>query len=224
MLGDLTINLGWKGFEVTNEAMPSPPAAAPRAISSRTTGSSRMPVSPIDLNDRAEVFGGFTQATRAFVSSTTSGPFSTTQAGFDAIQHDAQARTIGHLRTRRCAYNDRHVQRRARRLSTSTSATACSVSPLAQASSATLPCCRMSARCGRRVSKRQAMSARPAASPCSPRTATTMRPIATMCSTSRASGLPRPRARPWSTRPSICCAANWLMTGTASSAGSAATI
>ena len=31
------------------------------------------------------MFGGFTQVTRAFVSSATSGPFSTTQAGFDAL-------------------------------------------------------------------------------------------------------------------------------------------
>lgn len=38
------------------------------------------------LSSNAELFGGFTQVTRAFTSSTTSGPFSTTQAGFDAIK------------------------------------------------------------------------------------------------------------------------------------------
>jgi iron complex outermembrane receptor protein len=38
------------------------------------------------LSGNAEVFGGFTQATRAFVSSATSGPFSTTQAGFNALR------------------------------------------------------------------------------------------------------------------------------------------
>ena len=37
------------------------------------------------VNDKAELFGGFTQVTRAFVSSSTSGPFSTTQAGFNAL-------------------------------------------------------------------------------------------------------------------------------------------
>ena len=85
-LGDLTINLGWKGFDVRNDA---------DAVvqGGRATGNIRVrdwfqPHAGIayKMNDRAEIFGGFTQATRAFVSSTTSGPFSTTQAGFDAIR------------------------------------------------------------------------------------------------------------------------------------------
>jgi len=40
----------------------------------------------VALGGNAEVFGGFTQATRAFASATTTGPFSTNQAGFDAIK------------------------------------------------------------------------------------------------------------------------------------------
>jgi iron complex outermembrane receptor protein len=38
------------------------------------------------LSADIEAFAGFTQVTRAFASSTTSGPFSSTQAGFDAIK------------------------------------------------------------------------------------------------------------------------------------------
>jgi iron complex outermembrane recepter protein len=85
-LGDLTINLGWKGFDVRNEAT---------AIvqGGRATGEIKVTDwfqphvgAAYRVNDMVEVFGGFTQATRAFVSSTTSGPFSTTQAGFTAIQ------------------------------------------------------------------------------------------------------------------------------------------
>jgi iron complex outermembrane recepter protein len=85
-LGDVTINLGWKGFDVRNDA---------DAViqGGRATGNIRVrdwfqPHAGIayQVSERAEIFGGFTQATRAFVSSTTSGPFSTTQAGFDAIR------------------------------------------------------------------------------------------------------------------------------------------
>lgn len=85
-IGDLTINLGWKGFDVRNEA---------DAVvqGGRATGEIQVQDwfqphigAAYKINDNAEVFGGFTQATRAFVSSTTSGPFSTTQAGFTAIQ------------------------------------------------------------------------------------------------------------------------------------------
>lgn len=85
-IGDLTINLGWKGFDVRNEA---------DAViqGGRATGEIQVQDwfqphvgAAYKVSSNAEVFGGFTQATRAFVSSTTSGPFSTTQAGFTAIQ------------------------------------------------------------------------------------------------------------------------------------------
>lgn len=85
-LGDLTINLGWKGFDVRNEAKPI--VAGGRAVGEVGTRDWFQPHAGFAyrLSDRAELFGGFTQATRAFVSSTTSGVFSTTQAGFDAIR------------------------------------------------------------------------------------------------------------------------------------------
>lgn len=85
-LGNLAINLGWKGFSVENQA---------RAIvlGGRTVGDLSVkdwfqPHAGFSykLDGGVELFGGFTQVTRAYVSSTTSGPFSSTQAGFDAIK------------------------------------------------------------------------------------------------------------------------------------------
>lgn len=84
-LGDLTINLGWKGFQVNNEADPRVQGAlAAGKIKSKDWFQPHAGVA-YKLNDKAEIFGGFTQVTRAFVSSATSGPFSTTQAGFNAL-------------------------------------------------------------------------------------------------------------------------------------------
>lgn len=84
-LGDLTINLGWKGFQVNNEADPRVQGAlAAGKIKSKDWFQPHAGVA-YKLNDKAELFGGFTQVTRAFVSSATSGPFSTTQAGFNAL-------------------------------------------------------------------------------------------------------------------------------------------
>ena len=85
-LGDLTVNLGWKGFDVRNEA--DPIVQGGRATGEIAVRDWFQPHAGVayQLSDRAEIFGGFTQATRAFVSSTTSGPFSTTQAGFNAIR------------------------------------------------------------------------------------------------------------------------------------------
>jgi iron complex outermembrane recepter protein len=85
-LGDTTINLGWKGFQVENEATPI--IAGGRAVGKLKSKDWFQPHIGIAhrFTDRLEAFGGFTQVTRAFTSSTTSGPFSTTQAGFDAIR------------------------------------------------------------------------------------------------------------------------------------------
>ena len=84
-LGDLTINLGWKGFQVNNEANPRIKGSlSAGAIKSQDWFQPHLGAA-YKLNDKAEIFGGFTQVTRAFVSSATSGPFATTQAGFDAL-------------------------------------------------------------------------------------------------------------------------------------------
>lgn len=85
-LGAATIKLGWKGFKVDNTS--SPVIAGGRATGKIKTQDWFQPHigAAYKLSNNAELFGGFTQVTRAFVSSTTSGPFSTTQAGFDAIK------------------------------------------------------------------------------------------------------------------------------------------
>ena len=84
--GDLTINVGWKGFQVNNEATPRIQGAlAAGKIRSEDWFQPHVGLA-YTVNDKAEIFGGFTQVTRAFVSSSTSGPFSTTQAGFNALR------------------------------------------------------------------------------------------------------------------------------------------
>ena len=85
-LGDLTINLGWKGFQVNNESDPRIQGSlAAGKIKSQDWFQPHAGVA-YKLTEKAEIFGGFTQVTRAFVSSATSGPFATTQAGFDALR------------------------------------------------------------------------------------------------------------------------------------------
>jgi iron complex outermembrane recepter protein len=85
-LGDTTINIGWKGFQVKNAATPI--IAGGRAVGKLKSKDWFQPHVGIahKFSDSLEAFGGFTQVTRAFTSSTTSGPYSTTQAGFDAIR------------------------------------------------------------------------------------------------------------------------------------------
>ncbi len=86
-LGDATISLGWKGFQVTNEAIPEISGGlASGKIKSEDWFQPHVGIA-YKLSSNAEVFGGFTQVTRAFVSSSTAGPFSTTQAGFDNIKN-----------------------------------------------------------------------------------------------------------------------------------------
>jgi iron complex outermembrane recepter protein len=84
-MGDLTINVGWKGFQVNNEADPRVQGALAAGKIKSTDWFQPHAGVAYKLSDKAEIFGGFTQVTRAFVSSATSGPFSTTQAGFNAL-------------------------------------------------------------------------------------------------------------------------------------------
>ncbi|MBK8630848.1 MAG: TonB-dependent receptor [Sphingomonadales bacterium] len=84
-LGDTTINIGWKGFQVKNEATANVAGGRPVGkIRSKDWFQPHVGVAH-KFNGNLEAFAGFTQATRAFTSSVTSGPYSTTQAGFDAI-------------------------------------------------------------------------------------------------------------------------------------------
>jgi len=84
--GPATINLGWKGFNVENKS--NPIIQGPLASGDLRSRDWFQPHAGIavSLTDNAELFAGFTQVTRAFVSSATSGPFSTSQTGFNAIR------------------------------------------------------------------------------------------------------------------------------------------
>lgn len=84
--GDLTINLGWKGFAVINKA--TPVIAGGRASGRIAAKDWFQPTvgAAYKIGANSEIYAGFAQATRAYQSATTSGPFSATQAGFDAVK------------------------------------------------------------------------------------------------------------------------------------------
>ena len=85
-LGDTKINFGWKGFKVDNHAAAI--VQGGRTIGDLSVKDWFQPHVGINrkLGSDLEAFAGFTQVTRAFTSSTTGGPFSSTQAGFNAIK------------------------------------------------------------------------------------------------------------------------------------------
>ena len=87
-LGMVTINLGWKGFKVSNEAEAIVQATFPEGKIKVEDWFQPHAGFAVELSPEAEIFGGFTQVTRAFASATTTGPFSTNQVGFDAIRDD----------------------------------------------------------------------------------------------------------------------------------------
>lgn len=84
-LGALTLNLGWKGFSVKNQADPN--VAGSLASGEIKVTDWFQPTAGFNfrLGSGAELFGGFSQVTRAFTASATTGPFATTQAGFNAL-------------------------------------------------------------------------------------------------------------------------------------------
>ncbi|MET0307792.1 MAG: TonB-dependent receptor [Sphingomonas sp.] len=83
--GPLTVNLGWKGFAVTNEADPVVGGGLAGGKIKVTDWFQPHAGFAYEVMQGAELFGGFTQVTRAFVASATTGPFATTQTGFDAL-------------------------------------------------------------------------------------------------------------------------------------------
>ena len=83
-LGALTLNFGWKGFDVRNRATPI--IAGGFAQGSIGVRDWFQPHAGINYQvGPVEGFFGYTEATRAFTSAATSGPFATTQAGFNAL-------------------------------------------------------------------------------------------------------------------------------------------
>jgi iron complex outermembrane receptor protein len=87
-LGTVTINLGWKGFNVTNKADAIVASTFPEGKIKAQDWFQPHAGFAVELSPEMEAFGGFTQVTRAFASATTAGPFQTNQAGFDQIRDD----------------------------------------------------------------------------------------------------------------------------------------
>lgn len=85
-IGALKINVGWKGFDVKVQASPLIQSVFPSGSIKSTDWFQPHVGAAYALGEKAELFAGFTQATRAFTGAVTSGPFSTTQAGFNAIK------------------------------------------------------------------------------------------------------------------------------------------
>ncbi|NYT42595.1 TonB-dependent receptor [Sphingomonas sp. R-74633] len=83
--GDLTLNLGWKGFKVKNQADPNTAGGLASGEIDVTDWFQPTAGFNFRIGGGAELFGGFSQVTRAFVASATTGPFATTQAGFNAL-------------------------------------------------------------------------------------------------------------------------------------------
>ena len=92
-LGMVTLNLGWKGFKVTNKAEAIVSATFPQGKIDATDWFQPTAGFAVELSPEAEIYGGFSQVTRAFASATTTGPFSTNQAGFDAIRSNLKPET-----------------------------------------------------------------------------------------------------------------------------------
>lgn len=84
-LGALTLNGGWKGMRVRNTANLRTGTLVVGTIQARDWFLPQVSAL-FRLGDGAELFAGYTENMRAFVSSATTGPFATTQNGFDAIR------------------------------------------------------------------------------------------------------------------------------------------
>ena len=83
--GALTVDLGWKGFQVKNKA--SQIVVSDTAVGSIDATDWFQPHAGVayKLSNSAELFADFTESKRAFVSAWTNGPFSTGQNGFNAL-------------------------------------------------------------------------------------------------------------------------------------------
>ena len=91
-LGVLKINLGWKGFKVENEADAIIKDVFPEGKFKTEDWFQPHAGVVLGVGDNAEIFAGFTQATRAFPSVNGS-IWGTTQAGFDAIKDKIKPET-----------------------------------------------------------------------------------------------------------------------------------
>lgn len=91
-LDRLKIDLGWKGYKVTNEADAIVKGVFPEGRFKTEDWFQPSVGAVYSIDDHAEVFAGFAQATRAFPSVNGS-IWGTTQAGFDAIKDTIKPET-----------------------------------------------------------------------------------------------------------------------------------
>jgi iron complex outermembrane receptor protein len=150
------VNLGWKGFRVTNEASAVVSSSFPEGRIKAQDWFQPHAGLVFELSDNAEVFASFSQATRAYASATTTGPFSTNQTGFDAIRNTLKPETsdtyeVG-LRYNTPRFNGvlgAYLVNFNNRLLSAAAGPASSAAPRS---------CRTSARCARSASRRRATS------------------------------------------------------------------
>jgi iron complex outermembrane receptor protein len=91
----LKVNFGFKSLKVENHAHfldGYGPLVNSGSIQSKDSFLPQVGVN-WKLNENSEFFGSYTENMRAFVSAATAGPFSTTQAGFDAIKDKLKPET-----------------------------------------------------------------------------------------------------------------------------------
>ena len=91
-LGALTVNGGWKGMRVRNQANLLTGSLVSGRIEARDWFLPQVGA-VFALGGGAELFASYTENMRAFVSSATSGPFATTQAGFNGIRNTLKPET-----------------------------------------------------------------------------------------------------------------------------------
>jgi iron complex outermembrane receptor protein len=89
----LSLQAGFKSLRVTNEATPIVNTVFPTGKIKAERNFLPQAGVVFEVADGNEVFASFARNMRAFVSSVTSGPFSTTQAGFDAISGNLKPET-----------------------------------------------------------------------------------------------------------------------------------
>lgn len=85
-LGQLTLSGGWKGVRVDNRANPIVQGSLPAGTIRSQDWFLPQVGALYRLSGNAELFANYTENMRALVSAATSGPFSTNQAGFNAIR------------------------------------------------------------------------------------------------------------------------------------------
>ncbi len=91
-LGDLKVSIGWKGYTVDSTAFALVNGTGPTRLATGEIQTKDWFQPHVGLNYKLgnglEAFAGFSQVTRAFQAAATTGPFSTTQASFDAFQDE----------------------------------------------------------------------------------------------------------------------------------------